>query len=401
MNERLEEAVADEDDMSGIFGEDTDYQAKGVRKAKEFSPWHRPRKQYVREEQWCAAISSLVQNIDFDERSFRYIGLPGNELFDLRTIHELICKPNNLRLRFLGFNNASGVDDDEGFELDLSTVEVKELSRVDGQSKVMSDDFRALGTKNSMAWTNAQKFGHFDVVNVDLCDGLFNAKPAVTSESYYDALKELVNLQSGRGDPWLLFLTTRVGINDVHSEALKILQQSIMRNLNDCASFAQASKRHLNFSNMDEVKLLLKDEKGFSDLFATGMSKWLISLGLSSMPKWRVSLHSVANYTVYPDAGYPDLLSLAFQFEPITVPVHDAFELAVEGKGKGSVTNIPTECILATAIVPFVANTLDIDRHLGSNQELTEKYVENSAVLFEKARYPVESYRSWLKDQGY
>jgi hypothetical protein len=399
MNQQAQIAVDDEDDLADIFGDQTEYAVKEHRKGKEFSAWHRPRKQYVREEQWCAAIGNLIDNIDFDGRSLRYIGLPGNELFDLRTIHELICKPRGLRLRFLGFNNASGVDDDDGFELNLSTVEVKDLDRVDGVSKVMPDDFKALGTQNSMAWSSAQKLGHFDIVNVDLCDGLFTAKPAVTSNSYYNAIKELINLQGGRGDPWLLFLTTRVGKNDVHEKTIEILKDAISNNLRDCQSFSKATRRHLNFDNMEEVKELLDDEKGFSDIFSAGICKWLISLGLSASPKWKVTLQSVYNYTVYPEAKYPDLLSLSFEFSPIKIPVQD--KLGLVAKAKAIAPNMPSECALATEIVPFIANVLNIDEHLFENQGLTEKYIEKSAILFEKARYPSERYRVWLERNNY
>lgn len=399
MNQQAQVAADDEDDLANIFGEQTEYAVKGHRKNKKFSAWHRPRKQYVREEQWCTAIDNLIENIEFDGRSLRYIGLPGNELFDLRTIHELICKPRGLRLRFLGFNNASGIDDDDSFELSLSTVEVMELDRVDGVSKVMPDDFKALGTQNSMAWSSAQKLGHFDVVNVDLCDGLFTEKPAITSDSYYDAIKELINLQAGRGDPWLLFLTTRVGINDVHENTIEILKDAISNNLQNCQSFSKATKRHLNFDNMEEVEKLLKDQKGFSDIFAAGISKWLINLGLSASPQWKVTLQSVYNYTVYPEAKYPDLLSLSFEFTPIRLPVQD--KLGLVAKVKAIAPKIPSECTLATEIVPFIANVLNIDEHLSGNQGLTEKYIEKSATLFEKARYPSERYRTWLKDNNY
>lgn len=399
MIEKVQAENGEQEDLAAIFGENTDYEAKGHRKSKEFSAWHRPRKQFVREEQWCAAINSLVDTIDFDERSLRYIGLPGNELFDLRTIHELVCKPRGLRFKFLGFNNASGVDDDDSFELNLSTVEVKTLDKVDGNSKVMPDDFKALGTQNSMAWSNAQRFGPFDIINVDLCDGLFTAKPAITSDSYYNAIKELINLQGRRGEPWLLFLTTRVGINDVHANTIEILKRAITHNLENCAEFMAATKRHLKFDNAEEVNELLKTEKGFSDIFSTGISKWLISLGLSSTPLWKVEVKSIYNYTVFPEAKYPDLLSLAFEFAPIKIPVQDKLGLVAIAKTKSP--NIPTECSLAANIVPFVANVLDIDHHLASNPGLANEYVEKSATLFEKARYPSKEYRNWLEKNNY
>lgn len=390
----------DDDDLGEIFGHDTEYKTKDLRTKKKFSPWHRPRKQFIREEQWCAEINSLVDTINFDGRPLRYIGLPGNELFDLRTIHELICKPRELRLKFLGFNNSSGVEDDAGFELNLSTVEVRELERVDGTSKVMPDDFKSLGARNSIAWSNAREFGHYDVVNVDLCDGLFAGKPQATSESYYNAIQELINLQACRGEPWLLFMTSRVGANVVHSDTVTKLKGLIERNLKDCQNFAKATKRHLDFESMSEVEALLKESKGFSDLFITGVTKWLISLGLSSTPQWRVSLKSIWNYTVYPEATYPDLLSLAFEFAPVHIPAQDRAGLATNSKGT-STPKPPSECMLAADAVPCVATAINVDSHLEKDPATKAKYVEKSANLYEKARYPGADYSAWLVENNY
>jgi len=390
-----------DDELNDIFGLDTKYEAPSQRKKKEFSPWHRPRKQFVREEQWCTEIEMLADNINFDGRPLRYIGLPGNELFDLRTIHELICKPRQLPLKFLGFNNAYGVENDDGFELNLSTVEVRELERVDGISKVMPDDFKSIGTPNSMAWNNAQKFGHFDIVNVDLCDGLFTAKPGVTSESYYSAIKELINLQQrcGRGEPWLLFLTTRVGENAVHPTTIKKLKLSIEKVLLDCVAYASAAQRYLNFSTMAEVEELIKTRKGFSEIFCTGILNWLIGLGLSAQPLWKVSLKSAWHYKVNPEADFPDLLSFAIEFAPIQRRTMDSLGLTPSDRNKD--IKLPDMCSLASAAVPTIAKALDVDAHLQTNIYLYERYIERSAALYEKARYSGDEYRAWLAANNY
>src|SRR5471030_409582 len=361
------QALDDMDDHSDIFGNDLEYVAKDLRKKKDFKPWHRPRKQFVREEQWCTAISNLADAIDFDSRALRYIGLPGDELFDLRTIHEIVCKPRDLRLRFLGFNNAAANEDgDDGFELDLSTVEVKTLVGVDGQSKVMPDDFKSLGVRNSMAWINARQIGHFDVINVDLCDGLFTSKPGVTSDSYYNAIKELISFQSRRADPWLLFLTTRVGSNDVHANTVSLLRECLDSNIKTCPQFVKETQKHLGFSSIEEIDTLLKDPKGFSDIFSTGISKWLIGLGMTTNPKWKVSLVSLWNYTVFPQSEHPDLISAIYEFSLIEMPAEDKVGLVLAQKAPAP--KPPTECSLAAEVVPFVANTMNVDGYLEENQ---------------------------------
>ena len=85
-----------------IFGDAEYLPSQAV--AKAYKPWHRPRKQFVRREQWSALLRRL-----YDERepgdAVRYLGLPGTDLIDLRYLYEEVCRANERPLRFLGFNS--------------------------------------------------------------------------------------------------------------------------------------------------------------------------------------------------------------------------------------------------------------------------------------------------------
>ena len=59
-------------------------------KKKDFLPWHRPRKQYVREMQWCREIIEMVDEVLPENNVLKYLGLPGDDLLDLRYFHEKI-----------------------------------------------------------------------------------------------------------------------------------------------------------------------------------------------------------------------------------------------------------------------------------------------------------------------
>lgn len=385
------------EDVADLFPTDTSYTPTDFKQKKNFHAWHRPRKQYVREEQWCAALNELVDSLDFDGRALRYLGLPGDELLDLRVIHEKICKPRNLKLRFLGFNTGAAKEGDTQFEVNLSQVELKSLDNVDQMSKVIPDDFKSLGTRNSVAWANASEFVHFDVVNIDLCDGLFTAQPGVTSDSYYNAIKELISLQSKRGgDPWLLFLTTRVGPTDVHRATVDKLKVCIKENISNCPRFLQAAERHLDLRSDDNVDAAFNNPHLFANVFSTGMGKWLIGLGLGSNPSLSVKLKTICSYTVNPGSAVPDLISAVYEFSPIPMRVEDRHGLAVE---RNRAENIPSECDLAAEIVPFVKNTLDIDTHLTDRPELFSGLVDRSADLMAKARYLAADYREWVESQ--
>src|ERR1700676_2295882 len=70
---------------------------------KTFRPWHRPRKQFIRNDQWCHFTKVLIEEIQISDGSLTYFGLPGVDLLDLRCFSANVCEPKALKLRFLGF----------------------------------------------------------------------------------------------------------------------------------------------------------------------------------------------------------------------------------------------------------------------------------------------------------
>src|SRR5712671_1554546 len=87
---------------------------------KNFLPWHRPRKQFVRNDQWCHYIQELLKELNMDSGTLTYFGLPGVDLLDVRYFGAVVCEPRSLKLRFLGFNSAAAPDSDEQIEMNIS-----------------------------------------------------------------------------------------------------------------------------------------------------------------------------------------------------------------------------------------------------------------------------------------
>ena len=163
-----------QDDLtSEIFG-DFEY-VRPQTEPKEFKPWHKPRKQFVRRE-WSALLRRL-----YEKRGSRdplcYLGLPGTDLIDLRHLHEELCRANDRPMRFLGFNTEAQRGNSAHVQLSVSLDEVRRLPNVDTQSDVIPDDFRRISNEHSIAWGRTRQLGPFDVVNIDLCDGLASDPP--------------------------------------------------------------------------------------------------------------------------------------------------------------------------------------------------------------------------------
>ena len=85
----MTEQLDDQDGLiAGIFG---DFEYAQPRTApKEFMPWHKPRKQFVRRKQWSALLRRLYKNRGPGD-PLRYLGLPGTDLIDLRYLHKELC----------------------------------------------------------------------------------------------------------------------------------------------------------------------------------------------------------------------------------------------------------------------------------------------------------------------
>ncbi len=71
-------------------------------------PWHRPRKQYVRERQWQSCADHLIQRLQnaqapsLRDRKLNYLTLPGIDHFDVEMIGQT-ARSANLKLEATGF----------------------------------------------------------------------------------------------------------------------------------------------------------------------------------------------------------------------------------------------------------------------------------------------------------
>lgn len=227
----------DSDLTEGLVGVEV-YEAPAPAK-KSFFPWHRPRKQFVRVEQWCAQIGRLLDDgaqLTLDANTLKYCGLPGIDLIDLRCFHNSICVPRALKLRFLGFNSAVAPGSSDQVELNISRDEIAKLDQIDPESEVVSDDIRMVANAKSLAHSKMSIFGPFDVVNLDLCDSFGAEEAGLFNVNYYNAVAQLMAIQARQKTPWLLFLTTRVGNEHVHVDTLGRFRAKYAKNLRSAKS---------------------------------------------------------------------------------------------------------------------------------------------------------------------
>lgn len=368
--------------VAGIFG-DVEYQATQVR-PKTFMPWHRPRKQFVRHEQWAALLKRLYDQRQ-PEEPLRYLGLPGTDLIDLRYLYEELCRPSERRLRFLGFNTEAQPGSPAHIELNISLDEVRRLPNVDPRSIVLPDDFRRIGDDASIAWSHVSSLGPFDVINIDLCDGLASDPPQ-SDGPIYDAVAQLAALQARNSTPWLLLITTRIGRGMFDTDAEERLMSFLRKNIKECEGFVEEYRQYLK-SDIMSINRGTCSDLDFLLLMSAAIGKWLAASVQVQGPA-RVELASTHGYKVNPEASCEDLVSLALRFDPVIAATPDPL--------------VPTppastdECATAKGILRRLARRLDVDAILASAPDTYEKFISETEELLAKARYKVSDYRPWL-----
>lgn len=376
---------------AGIFGDYT-YEA-ALPTQSNFLPWHRPRKQFVRDLQWIEQINKLYE-LQGAPTKLTYLGLPGNDLLDLRFFHNAFCAKNNITLKYLGFNSAAAPNNSAHTSLDISVDEVSKLQFIDPSSEVIWDDFCQIGTGKSNAWIKAKNAGPFDVINLDLCDGFGLQPPGSIHGTHYDSLNQLLSLQSRYSNSWLLFITTRTGNGHISPKVLDILKHHYNDRLARCQNFKDFSTEHFSISDSETLDTALETEGGLMTVYISGICNWLLDIAAEQRPPTSVEVKSVMGYQVNSQSTHTDLISVALRFDPHFTAVADRHGLA---------TAEPPQidcCSLSTKAISRIKKIVDVDKALTEDPELLESMTQDMSDLLELARYDTTSYREWLNEDN-
>lgn len=361
---------------------------------REFFPWHKPRKHYLRIHQWCAELRALIKQNNYQEGDvLHYLGFPGEDFLDLRVLQG-VCERAKVKLRYLGFDRTASYAGRE-FRFNLARHEVFKLGFIQTPSYVLKDDFCVLSNVRSIAYRETSKFRQFDVINIDLCDSI--ASPTdVEYPPYFDAIKRLCDLQVlGRTTPWVLFLTTRAVRDQIDTRTKDKLFNCVRCNIRDHSDFASALEKSLSLDD-NKIKEEISDAAQLNhpalvNLFGLAIGKWLLQMMVDAVPKLRVRLLKSYSYRV--ETEEPDMLSLAFIFEPhVTLPV-DKSGLTPAGI---SVGQAPDEKLLALDLLNAFCEVADIDSFLHTNEDTHNKMTDKCAELLESVHYDKEGYKKWV-----
>ncbi len=368
-----------------------------IRRAKpsvnrKLEPWHKPRKQWIRTHQWASAVGRLMDDLQLSDRPFKYLTLPGKDMFDIRVLHET-CQQRGVTLKYLGFDTARDTN------VNLAADEVDRLPFVHKGSAVYGDSVERVAEKGSLAHGHAAEYCGFDAINLDFCGSVGGAE-AGGKDTSLAAIKSFLELQTaGRTEPWILFVTTRCNYGKVTQSVRSRLAKCIMDNSESSDGFRNRVTRS-PFCLDDDV--LRKGQTGKSSisnqlhlyLFGVGIAKWLVRM---SVDAWVTSAETSVMYRVRPDTPAPDMLSLAFRFERVIVPIHDDTGLVPAAQGKTNTTR-PTEEEMAIRVLEEYSGMTDIDVLLHEDSKLQNSMVQANARLMSQARYDFDTVVTWGRE---
>lgn len=377
-------------DIDGLLGKEPIQQ---VIAGNRFRPWHKPRKQFIRDYQWAAMLRDLLNVLGKHgpPRTVSYFGLPGEDLLDVRVFHDVVAEMGpEWRLRYLGFNSRQSTDHS------LAEAIMQDLPQIVSTGSICRNwPLQALDNtiRRSPAMLELGRFGALDVVNIDLCDGV--SPPG--SPSVLPAIRALIEHQrDSRADPWLLFLTTRIDPGALHSGARSKLIECVSENIKAHANFRAELVSELALDAQDILAMqasTTSHSPGDVSVVGLGIAKWL--LGLLANHPHKLELGPAYKYAI--GAAHPNMASLAFRFLPKSLALSDPSGLTAD---PAPLPAAALEGVAAQKMVKPLASMEDVDQILQNDSQLAHNCIESAAVLLARAGHNRDQYVDWLRSES-
>lgn len=368
----------------------------------QFQPWHKPRKQFVRVEQWLRHVEGIVGKLGLqsfnDGEPLRYMTLPGPDLLDIRMVADF-CSSKSIKLRYTGFCHSTDTEE-RRLRQNVNEFSITHKDAVVNSSKVVRSRLQDVGIKNSEAAVEMVKGGPFDVVNIDACEPLAGDDENVSGR-LVDAIRSITEYQLAyRRKPWILLLTTPIQENSISKNSMNALNEQVILNTKNDSSFFDEISTH--FQDGENIAAYLErisenTGDGLISIFSLGIAKWLIHL--AEQAKFKVIKLQGYSYSMFRKPPYDaNMVSLCFLFEPTDITIQDGTGLTSNLKPQANVGDQPISTHLRALKRAFDIENLDIK--LQADVTKHQEMVLQSKELLKKVGYPVDDkangYDAWL-----
>ena len=359
-------------------------------------PWHRGRKQFVRERQWARLAEDLIRRLikraekadqlntsEGEKFKVKYLTLPGIDYLDVREIAHVSRRLGSCLIS-TGFQAGSG----ENNRLE-ARAHIREQSLIDeGQISAKSHTFyrriEEITAPNSLAYRDFRRSGPFHIINVDACGSV--AKPSADHDRrLIDAIYRIVERQLDVSvDPWLLFVTTDARPDSVHEDTLGRLREVIQENMDNNPPFENEIQEifDINSTNIRNKASTITG-LNFLRLFSLGLAKWF--LHLADQNNWDLLTHPAFCYSTTPEGDEtPTMASLAFEFRK-REGLHDPFNVA-----RAPPLFSSSQEDVSVRAIKQIAEMDDLDSRLKKYPDERERYVEHMKERLREIGYSEE-----------
>ena len=359
-------------------------------------PWHRPRKQLVREEQWVRLSRQLI----IEERAspgffaqyetkpeIRYLTLPGIDYIDVRQLADA-CRELDCCLTSTGFHSG------EERNPRVARAKLREKSLIDAghishRSYTFPRRFEDISEATSEAYQDLKRRGPFHIVNIDACGSL--APPTANhARRLIEAVFRVVELQfeimAGR---WLLFVTTDARPSSVSEGTLSGFCEAIYKNADANDGFRIEAVRLLEprAANIRAAAQSASEQAGlpFLRLFSLGLAKWLLHLARKKSREMKT--HDSYCYSTMPKHDRrPSMACLAFEFLAPPPGLEDPF-----GISRAQPARNPSPGDTSVRAAEKVRDMVDADKRIASDDELHSRMTQNLRECLMEAGYEAEA----------
>ena len=341
-------------------------------------PWHQPRKQLVREEQWLRLSRRLIKEESSrlgssaqgdGQPEIRYLTLPGIDYIDVRQLAD-VCLEYNCCLTSTGFH-AGDERKPHVARAKFRETSLIDAGRITRRSYTYAQRFEDISETGSNAYRDLKQRGPFHIVNVDACGSL--APPtAKHARRLVEAVFRVVELQFQKTtDRWLLFITTDARPESVSGETLQRLCQTIFKNADENDSFRGVAARLLDPGAAD-VRAAVEsatEQTGlaFLKLFSLGLAKWLLHLAHGTKREMRTH-KSYCYSTTRRDDRRPSMACLAFEFLPPPPGLEDRFRVS-----RARPTRNPQLGNTSLRAAEKIRDMTDVDKLMGDDGALRQR----------------------------
>ncbi|MBD9390321.1 hypothetical protein IB237_24265 [Agrobacterium sp. AGB01] len=368
----------------------------------QFEPWHKPRKQYVRVEQWLRHVEGIFRTLGpqsfVDGEPLRYMTLPGPDLLDIRMVADF-CSSKSIKLRYTGFCHSTDTEE-RRLRQNVNEFSLTHKESVVSSSKVVRSRLQDVGIKNSEAAIEMVKGGPFDIINIDACEPLAGDDENASGR-LVDAIRSITAYQlANRRKSWILFLTTPIQADSISKSSMAALNEQVVINTKNDELFAEELSTRFE-TGEDVAAYLDRVSKDNGDVllsvFSLGISKWLIHL--AEQATFKVKKLKGYSYSMFRKPPYDaNMVSLCFLFEPNEIVIQD---------GTGLTGNPPAIAANGDPAISLHVRALrksfeieNLDTKLRANKSLHDEMVAQSKEILKRVGYPVDDavagYDAWL-----